>query len=56
MVGKLKKGEIHTLQNRDYGEKNEKNVENEKKTLVRKENNEKNEIQTLFDMEYSKKH
>jgi hypothetical protein len=29
---------------------------NEKKPLVRKENNEKNEIQTLFDMEYSKKH
>ena len=28
----------------------------EKKTLFRKENNEKNKIKTLFDMEYSKKH
>ena len=27
-----------------------------KKTLFRKENNEKNKIKTLFDMEYSKKH
>ena len=33
-----------------------KNVKNEKNLLARKPNNEKNETQTLYDLEYCKKH
>jgi len=58
MVKKLKKfrkWKTHTVGPGKWRE-TFKNVKNEKNPLARKLNNEKNETQTLFDMEYREKH
>ena len=51
MAKKLKtlENEKNALQNINIWRETCKNVKNEKKTIVRKLNNAKNEIQTLFD-------
>ena len=51
MAKKLKtlENEKNALQNINIWRETFKNVKNEKKTIVRKLNNAKNEIQTLFD-------
>ena len=58
MAKKLKtlENEKNALQDINIWRETFKNVKNEKNPLARKLNNEKNETQTLFDMEYREKH
>ena len=57
MAKKLKtlENEKNALQDINIWRETFKNVKNEKKTIVRKLNNAKNEIQTLKDLEYGEK-